>query len=461
MEYIHFDNKEIDNFIKEITGKEKYTIDDIMFALEDENIIQKEKSILSYMIEEEEYESGIILEEPKKIIEIKTGFENRINLREIIKENSNIELQANENSISIQDFEYLVAIEKRLDLEIIREDEIDTIGIKDENFHVFGSEFSLKLSSKYDFEESFKSFENTINFENASEDELKRRYEWIQKQGYKLNEKFFSSFKGITAKKLEILGEDNYYIERDLGNPYNRNEILQLLNIMESMKENTKDCNEDIDKFLPVYKSIGMHADYDNSGNKESEEYIEGNEKLTRSLRGVLLQGRAVCAGYAHALYVCLNYIGVEASYVGGEIFDNKNNSLGGHAWNQVKIQGEWYNCDLTWDKDGIRKKGILKCCLKSDEEFDKGKSYIRKKNFPNKVKRCPKSFDPKVIQEKMNSLRYTDLDEFSFDATSDTRVGEKELEQEFTAAIQEDPIFSKVVMKALTTEEKKKTIER
>lgn len=230
---------------------------------------------------------------------------------------------------------------------------------------------------------------------------------------------------------------------------------------MESMKENTKDCNEDIDKFLPVYKSIGMHADYDNSGNKESEEYIEGNEKLTRSLRGVLLQGRAVCAGYAHALYVCLNYIGVEASYVGGEIFDNKNNSLGGHAWNQVKIQGEWYNCDLTWDKDGIRKKGILKCCLKSDEEFDKGKSYIRKKDFPNKVKRCPKSFDPKVIQEKMNSLRYTDLDEFSFDATSDTRVGEKELEQEFTAAIQEDPIFSKVVMEALTTEEKKKTIER
>ena len=73
MEYIHFDNKEIDNFIKGITGKEKYTIDDIMFALEDENIIQKENNSFSYMIEKEAYERGLSLEKPQETIEIKAG----------------------------------------------------------------------------------------------------------------------------------------------------------------------------------------------------------------------------------------------------------------------------------------------------------------------------------------------------------------------------------------------------
>ena len=459
MEYIHFDNKEIDNFIKGITGKEKYTIDDIMFALEDENIIQKENNSFSYMIEKEAYERGLSLEKPQETIEIKAGFEKRQSLREIIEDISNIDLQATKYSISIQDFEYLVTIEKRLDLEIIREDEFDNIGIKDGIFHIFGSLSSLKLSTKYNFEENFNM--EGIAFENISDDELGMECEWLQKQGCKLGKKRFFSFKGITKEKLEILGENDYYIGADLGNPYDRNEILQLLNIMESMNENTRDCNEDIDRFIPVYKSIGMHVDYDDSGVIGGEEHVEGNEILTRSIRGVLLQGRAVCTGYADALYYCLNYIGVEVLRVGGEICDNKNNLIGEHAWNQVKLGGKWYNCDLTWDKEEIRKKEILKYCLKSDEEFYKGKSYIRKKDKPANFRECPTSFDPKVIQEKMNSLRYTDLDEFSFDATADTRVGEKELEQEFTAAIQEDPIFSKVVIEALTTEEKKKTIER
>ena len=460
MEYIHFDNKEIDNFLTEVIGREKYTIDDIIFYLKDESIIKKETDWLSYIVAKKQYEQGIIFEEPQTTIEIKTGLENRSRLRRIIRGISNIDLQADDNSMSIQDFEYLVAIEKRLDSEIIEENEADNIGIKNKWFYnVFGNKTILKISAECSFEKKHKTVD--LNFENVSKDDLKRECEWLQNQGCELGKKSFSSFKGVTAEKLEILGESNYYIDGDLGNPYNRNEILQLLNIMECMKENTKDCNEDIDKFLPVYKSIGMYADYDNSGNKESEEYIEGNENLTRSLRGVLLRGRAVCLGYAHALYFCLDYIGVESSQVSGGIYDNKNNLLGRHAWNQVKLEGEWHNCDLTWDRDEIRQKKTLKYCLKSDEEFNKGESYIRKKSTAEEFKECPKSFDSKVIQEKMRNLTYTDLDEFSFDTTADTRTGEKEFEKEFITAIQEDPNFSKMVMEALTTEEKKETMER
>ena len=40
------------------------------------------------------------------------------------------------------------------------------------------------------------------------------------------------------------------------------------------------------------------------------------------------------------------------------------------HGWNQVKIDGKWYNCDLTWDSNNIKENRPLEYCLQSDEEF-------------------------------------------------------------------------------------------
>ena len=51
-----------------------------------------------------------------------------------------------------------------------------------------------------------------------------------------------------------------------------------------------------------------------------------------------------VCEGYAKAFQLLLNAIGIECNYVVG------NGGNVGHAWNQVKLEGEWYNVDLTWN---------------------------------------------------------------------------------------------------------------
>ena len=74
-------------------------------------------------------------------------------------------------------------------------------------------------------------------------------------------------------------------------------------------------------------------------------------------------------AGYALALEKVLNYVGIEARDVLGYAYGDPNL---GHAWNQVRIDGKWYNTDLCWDYKRIRESRDLDYCLRSDEEFYK-----------------------------------------------------------------------------------------
>ena len=61
---------------------------------------------------------------------------------------------------------------------------------------------------------------------------------------------------------------------------------------------------------------------------------------------GTLISGRAVCLGYSSTFQLFMDLIGVECITVHGE----GNASRDEHAWNQVKLDGEWYCVDVTWD---------------------------------------------------------------------------------------------------------------
>ena len=59
---------------------------------------------------------------------------------------------------------------------------------------------------------------------------------------------------------------------------------------------------------------------------------------------GVLLHGTGVCQSYALAYDMLLRMVGIETVYITG------NAGGGGHGWNLVKLDGEWYHVDCTWD---------------------------------------------------------------------------------------------------------------
>lgn len=60
---------------------------------------------------------------------------------------------------------------------------------------------------------------------------------------------------------------------------------------------------------------------------------------------GVLLHGTGVCNSYAEAYILLLNAFGIENRKLSSPAMD--------HAWNLVKIDGEWCHIDCTWDDPG------------------------------------------------------------------------------------------------------------
>lgn len=57
-----------------------------------------------------------------------------------------------------------------------------------------------------------------------------------------------------------------------------------------------------------------------------------------------LINGKAVCNGYAECFKTFMDMLGIECTAISG--------SAGGelHIWNQVNLEGEWYQVDVTWD---------------------------------------------------------------------------------------------------------------
>lgn len=85
---------------------------------------------------------------------------------------------------------------------------------------------------------------------------------------------------------------------------------------------------------------------------------------------GAIMHGLAVCEGYSFAYKVLLTEVGIECEIVTG-IADGIG-GWGKHAWNQVKVDGSWYNVDVTWtdgdDPEMWHKADLY--FMKSDSDF-------------------------------------------------------------------------------------------
>lgn len=70
--------------------------------------------------------------------------------------------------------------------------------------------------------------------------------------------------------------------------------------------------------------------------------YDEEAPAAAHTAYGALVQGAAVCDGYARAYAALLERAGVACLVVGSTAMD--------HVWNLVQLDGAWYHVDVTWD---------------------------------------------------------------------------------------------------------------
>jgi len=74
---------------------------------------------------------------------------------------------------------------------------------------------------------------------------------------------------------------------------------------------------------------------------------------------GAYRDGRAVCAGQATAAMIMLRQVGIPVLFVSGEA-TNSLNQQSGHAWNMVKVSGNWRHLDVTWNNSRKRNDYFL-----------------------------------------------------------------------------------------------------
>lgn len=65
---------------------------------------------------------------------------------------------------------------------------------------------------------------------------------------------------------------------------------------------------------------------------------------------GALVESQAVCEGYAESLQYLLQRVGIQSVEVLGSSINPSTQKQENHAWNIVRIDGEYYLIDLTWD---------------------------------------------------------------------------------------------------------------
>lgn len=114
-----------------------------------------------------------------------------------------------------------------------------------------------------------------------------------------------------------------------------KREVLKAANkILGGISENMSDFKKE----LLIHDRIIENCSYKHEGvHNENTVY------------GALVNGKAACEGYAKAAKLLFDMCAIDAYVIGGQA-KNPQGKYEGHMWNVVKINGNYYNLDLTWD---------------------------------------------------------------------------------------------------------------
>lgn len=131
-----------------------------------------------------------------------------------------------------------------------------------------------------------------------------------------------------------VMAGDEYYLSRE--------EKVLFKIVVGVLLQIIDEGMSDLEKEEAVYRWLTENVEYDhrhyevpNSAPRESYEPM-----------GAIASRKAVCLGFATAFQLFMDILDIECITVVGAAYDSRED----HAWNMVKIDGEWYCVDATWD---------------------------------------------------------------------------------------------------------------
>lgn len=151
----------------------------------------------------------------------------------------------------------------------------------------------------------------------------------------------------------------------------------------------TADPNREMKIFTYIYTKLSEMVTYDHFASEASNlsgYYLDRATDLLNeaaSAYGGLVKRSALCSGYSDTLLVLLESQNIKAKIISGgpkTRGEAMRTGTGSHAWNQVCLDGVWYNCDLTNDCDFIKEGLQAPYFLKSNDDFRRYEQYPPKK---------------------------------------------------------------------------------
>lgn len=163
--------------------------------------------------------------------------------------------------------------------------------------------------------------------------------------------------------------EANYLIDEFSSKVEVDNAISQIEQVRNNILQNKK--TKTYDNIKMVHDYLIENTEYDTTISKSN----------IYNIYGAMVNGEAVCEGYARSFKYLMDILGIPCTLVIGK-GTNSEGRTENHAWNYVQIGDDWYALDATWD-DPVSSSGWVSQSSKY-RYFLKGSKDILKDHIPS-----------------------------------------------------------------------------
>ena len=131
----------------------------------------------------------------------------------------------------------------------------------------------------------------------------------------------------------------------ELSHTIPKEEVLSYFDKIEMEVNNILACVDD--SMSDVEKALVVHDYLVDQYSYDYERYANGTmPKVSYRSSGLLLYGTGVCEAYGNLYMYIMNRLGIETIYTSG----NKEGIYYSHLWDIIKLDGQYYHVDATWD---------------------------------------------------------------------------------------------------------------
>lgn len=174
-----------------------------------------------------------------------------------------------------------------------------------------------------------------------------------------LDTQYFLSDKMSEAKMI-------YHISKEEKQDYQREINEKVLPILEAVSQK----ETEYEKILYIHDYLAKNC-----------QYSQNDEPNMNTIYGCLVNNLSQCEGYAKTLLYLARESGLSAMTIVGQTNNGVN-----HEWNVVRVDGKYYNIDLTWNdplsEEDTGRQWYLYFNVRDDEinnitHFPSGNNYI------------------------------------------------------------------------------------